>query len=95
MYVILWRFTVRHRADFERHYGPNGTWAAFFRRDPAFIRTELLRGEENDYVTLDYWTTAEAFAAFRAAHFAEYETIDKEFEALTDSEERLGAFVTV
>ena len=95
MYVIVWRFVAHKPAEFERHYGPEGTWAAFFRRDPEFVRTELLRGEGNDYVTLDYWTSREAFLAFREAHRAEYEEIDRRFEALTESEERLGDFVTV
>jgi len=95
MYVIVWRFTAKDRAEFERHYGPEGTWAAFFRRDPAFVRTELLRGEENEYLTLDYWTSKEAFQAFRAANRAEYEAIDRGFEALTESEERIGDFVPI
>ena len=97
MYAIVWRFLVKEdrRADFERHYGPEGTWAAFFRRDPAFVRTELLRGEGNEYVTLDYWSSKEAFLAFRAAHLAEYQEIDRGFEALTESETRIGDYVTV
>lgn len=88
MYVIVWRFLVKEdrRAEFERHYGPEGTWAAFFRRDPAFVRTELLRGEGNEYETRDYWTSEEAFLAFRARNLAEYEEIDRGFEALTESE---------
>jgi heme-degrading monooxygenase HmoA len=92
MYVIVWRFLVKEdrRAEFERHYGPEGTWAAFFRRDPAFVRTELLRGEGNEYVTRDYWTSEEAFLAFRAANLAEYEEIDRGFEELTESETRVG-----
>jgi heme-degrading monooxygenase HmoA len=94
MYVILWRFTATH-PDFERHYGAEGTWAAFFRRDPAFIRTELLRGDGNEYLTLDYWTSKDAFLAFRAAHLGEYEAIDRICEALTEREERVGDFVTV
>jgi len=95
MVVIVWRFVVRDRAAFERHYGPQGTWAKFFERDPQFVRTELLRGEANEYLTLDYWTSEEAFLAFRAAHRAEYEEIDRRCEALTEREERVGAFVTV
>jgi heme-degrading monooxygenase HmoA len=91
MYVIVWRFLVKEdrRAEFERQYGPEGTWAAFFRRDPAFVRTELLRGEGNEYLTRDYWMSEEAFLAFRAAHLAEYEEIDRGFEELTESEERV------
>ncbi len=97
MYAIVWRFLVKEDrcAELERHYGPEGTWAAFFRRDPAFVRTELLRGEGNEYVTLDYWSSKEAFLAFRAAHLEEYEAIDRGFEALTESETRIGDYVTV
>lgn len=95
MYAIVWRFVAKDRSEFERHYGPDGTWAGFFRRDPEFVRTELLRGEENEYLTLDYWSSEEAFAAFRARNLAEYEAIDRGFEALAERETRLGAFVTV
>ncbi|HYU24743.1 MAG TPA: hypothetical protein VEO74_06040 [Thermoanaerobaculia bacterium] len=94
MYVIVWRFVVKDRAEFERHYGPEGTWAAFFRRDPGFVRTELLRGE-GESLTIDYWSSKEAFLAFRARNLAEYEAIDRRFEALTEREERVGDFVTV
>jgi heme-degrading monooxygenase HmoA len=96
VYVIVWRFVVReeHRAQFEKHYGPEGTWALFFRRDPAFVRTELLRGQSNEYLTLDSWASEAAFVAFRAAHSAEYEEIDRGFEAMTESELRVGAYVT-
>ncbi len=94
MYVIVWRFKARDAAEFERHYGPDGTWAAFFHRDPAFVRTELLRGEGTEYVTLDYWQSKEAFLAFCAANLAKYEAIDRKFEALTESEEHIGDFVT-
>lgn len=93
MYVIVWRFKAKDAAEFERHYGRDGTWAAFFRRDPAFVRTELLRGEGNEYLTLDYWRSKEAFLAFRAANLAEYEAIDRRFEALTESEERIGDYI--
>jgi heme-degrading monooxygenase HmoA len=96
VYVIVWRFIVKpdRRAEFERHYGADGTWAEFFRRDPACVRTELLRGDGNEYLTLDYWSSEAAFLAFRAAHLAEYEEIDRGFEAMTESELRVGAYVT-
>jgi len=95
MYVIVWRFLVKEdrRAEFERHYGPEGTWAAFFRRDPAFVRTELLRGEGNEYLTRDYWSGKDAFLAFRERNLDEYEAIDRGFEALTEREERVGEYL--
>lgn len=93
MYVIVWRFVAKDPAEFELHYGPQGTWAAFFRYDPAYLRTELLRGDGGEYLTLDYWVSEEAFLAFRAANLADYEAIDRRFEALTENEERIGDFV--
>jgi heme-degrading monooxygenase HmoA len=93
MYVIVWRFVANDPAEFERHYGPAGTWVAFFRQDPAFLRTELLRGEAGEYLTLDYWVSEEAFLAFRAANLADYEAIDRRCETLTEREERIGGYV--
>jgi heme-degrading monooxygenase HmoA len=97
MHAIVWRFAVKadRRAAFEEHYGPQGTWARFFAQAPEFVRTELLRGGGNEYLTIDYWTSADAFLSFRDAHRAEYEEIDRRFEALTEREERVGVFEVV
>lgn len=92
MYVVVWRFTTPDPAAFERHYGPEGTWAQLFRRDPSYVRTDLLRGE-TEYLTLDWWTSREAYDAFRAAHAAEYAAIDERCESLTTSEVRVGEYV--
>jgi hypothetical protein len=44
-YTYLWEFRVpeARRSEFERHYGPDGTWATFFRQSPAALskRTSL------------------------------------------------------
>lgn len=94
MHVVIWRFTTTDAAEFERHYGPEGTWAQLFRRDPEYVRTDLLR-DSGAYVTLDWWSSAAAYDAFRASHAADYTELDRVCEALTASEERLGAFDTV
>jgi len=94
MYVLVWRFTTNDAAELERHYGPNGTWAELFRRSDDYIRTDLLRSDDS-YLTLDWWTSAEAYAAFRAAHAADYAEIDRRCEALTTSESLLGAYEQV
>jgi len=44
------------------------------------------------FVTLDYWRSEDEFKTFREQRLAEYERLDKEFEGLTESETRLGAF---
>ena len=100
-YVIVWEFQVRQarEAEFVQKYGPEGAWARFFRGAPddmfpGYIRTELVRDVAVDfrYLTLDYWQSEEEFKRFRQQNLAEYERLDKEFEGLTESETRLGAF---
>ena len=95
-YVIVWEFQVRQarEAEFVQKYGPDGDWARFFRRSAGYIRTELVRNVAVDfrYLTLDYWQSEEEFKRFRERNLAEYERLDKEFEGLTESETRLGAF---
>ena len=100
-YVIVWEFRVQQarEAEFVQKYGPEGEWARFFRgtpgnMSPGYIRTELVRDVAIDfrYLTLDYWKSEEEFKRFREQNLAEYERLDKEFEGLTESETRLGAF---
>ncbi len=99
MHVILWTYTVRPgcSTEFERHYGPHGTWTRFFRRSPAFVRTELMRDPERprEYATIDYWESREAFTEFEAANGEDYRRIDEGFETLTEKEERIGGFELV
>ncbi|HEY2497032.1 MAG TPA: antibiotic biosynthesis monooxygenase [Candidatus Angelobacter sp.] len=95
-YVIVWEFRVRQdrNEEFVQKYGPEGAWARFFRGSASYIRTELVRdvAVEGRFLTLDYWQSEEEFKRFREQNLAEYERLDKEFEGLTESETRLGAF---
>jgi quinol monooxygenase YgiN len=94
MHTVIWRFTVKpaRRADFERHYGADGTWAALFRQGVGYLGTDLLRdtARENVYVTIDRWTDSAALAAFKAAHADAYAALDRACEDLTETEEPLG-----
>jgi heme-degrading monooxygenase HmoA len=89
VYVTVWKFIVRpeHAAEFEHHYGPDGSWAALFRTAPGFIRTELFRGRAGEYLTVDYWESPETYIEFRAARGEEYAALDTKLEALTEREE--------
>ena len=93
-YVIVWEFRVRpdKAAEFQEKYGPEGAWARFFRGSAGYIRTELVRDVDFRFLTLDYWQTEEEFKRFKQQNLAGYERLDKEFEGLTESETRLGAF---
>ncbi len=99
MFVIIWEFRIRpeRRAEFERHYGPRGTWAELFAQDAAYRGTTLLRDARDGdlYLTLDRWENAAALAAFKAAHGARYGEIDAMCEALTLSERKVGEYEEV
>ena len=95
-YVIVWEFRVRQEKEkeFVEKYGPEGSWARFFKGSSGYIRTELVHdvADRLRFLTLDYWQTEEEFNKFRAQNLAEYERLDREFEGLTEQETRLGAF---
>lgn len=93
MYVVVWRFTSSDPERFEEHYGPDGTWARLFRRSGDFLRTDLLKGADA-YLTLDWWTSLEAYDRFREEHAADYAEIDAACETVTTFEEKLGEFRT-
>jgi heme-degrading monooxygenase HmoA len=96
MYVTVWSFEVvpERQAEFERVYAPDGDWARLFARSPEYLGTELEHDPEQPlrYVTVDRWSSAAAFAAFREQWKAEYEALDRVCAALTTSETSLGAF---
>jgi 8-oxo-dGTP diphosphatase len=93
-HVLVWEFApaAGRAAEFERAYGPDGDWARFFRRDPGYLGTELLRGAAGRYLTIDRWRTRDAFEAFKKREAEEYATLDRRMEALTSHEACLGSF---
>ena len=93
MHVILWRFRARpgREADFERAYGDDGVWSQLFRRSQGYLGTELMRGTDGTYLTIDRWTTEDAYRAFTDAEATRYAELDAHCEALTIEESPLGA----
>jgi len=95
-YLIVWEFRVKagRESRFERVYGHDGTWAQFFRRGEGYLGTELVRDlkESARYLTLDFWTSQSAYEHFRKQHLAEYQAIDRQCEAMTESEVEQGRF---
>ena len=95
-YVIVWEFRIKagKESEFIEHYGPDGSWARFFRGGAGFIRTELVKdvADSARLLTLDYWQSQSEFKKFREQNLAEYERLDQEFEGLTEKETRLGSF---
>lgn len=96
MYVLVWEFHVRAgcESDFEEVYGPNGGWVRLFIKANGFLRTELNRDLENPrrYLTLDYWSSKEAYEFFRQQYREDYTELDRRCEGLTEKETALGEF---
>lgn len=95
-YTYVWEFFVdgEFRAEFERHYGADGTWVQLFRQAPGFIETLLLtdRARPERYVTVDRWESQAAYAEFGTAFGSEYADLDARFEKLTRAENLIGEF---
>ena len=95
-YATLWEFLVRpgSLAEFERHYAPDGSWAALFRQAPGYLGTQLLHDRSNHlrYITIDRWTDIEACRAFRTRFAEAYAALDRQCEGLTTHEAPLGEF---
>jgi heme-degrading monooxygenase HmoA len=97
MFVVVWQFEIAEEklVGFEAAYGPEGSWALLFRTSPSYQGTELLRDAymPGNYLTIDRWTSEEAFRAFRKEHDIEYEILDRACDALTSRETRVGAYI--
>jgi heme-degrading monooxygenase HmoA len=95
-YTYLWEFHVdpERREEFEKHYGPNGSWVALFRRSPGYIETLLLRDPTNPrrYLTIDRWESEAAYRSFRSRLAAEYRELDERCQHLTTKETPLGQY---
>jgi heme-degrading monooxygenase HmoA len=95
-YLAIWEFEIKpeSRAQFEESYGPDGAWTRLFGQSPDFLGAKLIRDltRPGRYLTLDHWTSREAFHAFKQDHAAEYAALDKRCERLTEREAVVGEF---
>lgn len=95
-YSYLWEFMVEpaRQAEFERQYGPGGSWVGLFRQSPGYIGSELLKDRASPlrYVTIDHWASIEAWREFRTRFAESYEVLDRQCEELTVHEAALGEY---
>ena len=92
--MIVWKFRVcEHAAQaFIEGYGSAGEWAKLFGRSEGYVGTELTRSTDDPQVfyTLDVWKSKASYTEFHTAFGSEYQTLDKNFEALTEHEQLVG-----
>jgi heme-degrading monooxygenase HmoA len=95
-FTYVWEFEVSpaHQAEFERHYGPGGSWVQLFSRAPGYLGTLLLKdtATAGRYLTVDRWESEAAYRSFRARLAQEYDALDRLCDGLTVRETPLGDF---
>jgi heme-degrading monooxygenase HmoA len=96
--MIIWEYRVKwaKRSQFEALYSPNGAWARFFSQEDGYLGTTFLR-DTNDpqrYVTIDRWTSREAYETFLNQRQKEYRTLDAHCDDLTEEEAPLVQWET-
>jgi heme-degrading monooxygenase HmoA len=96
MFVRIWQYDVAEgrEEDFERIYASDGDWATLFAVSDGYMGTELYRciGTSAQYITVDHFSSAEAWRELLDEHGARYAEIDRLTEATTSSERELVAF---
>jgi heme-degrading monooxygenase HmoA len=96
VYVVVWEYAVREgrESSFEELHGPHGDWVKLFQGRRGYLDTELLADLQTAgrYLSVDRWTTREAYEAFRLGAAEEYRRLDALGERLTVEERLLGTF---
>jgi heme-degrading monooxygenase HmoA len=94
---LVFVYDVAEPEPFERVYGAEGEWAAFFRQGRGYIGTELLKDVEQPgrYLVVDRWESRDAYNAFVESHRDEYMRRVDETVFLYDHELRFGTFENV
>ncbi len=96
LYAIVWEFRARPGCEwqFEQVYGPNGDWAKLFSVAEGYLRTELMRDEDNPgrYLSIDLWRSRQDYDSFRQRHAEEYRRLDEKCEEMTENEFAVGVF---
>jgi heme-degrading monooxygenase HmoA len=95
-YTYLWEFLIEPERleEFQRHYGPRGTWVGLFRQSPGYLETLLLQDarEPRRFITIDRWESEEAYQSFRARFAREYAELDARCQHFTTRETSLGQY---
>ena len=98
-FLAIWQFRVLpgNEETFERIYGPEGEWAQLFRSGEGYLGTALNRSlaDPQVYLTLDFWSSEQAYDRFRKANEGAYKQIDQRCQALTGDEKEVGRYTAV
>jgi hypothetical protein len=91
--VRVWRYQVAPamRAEFEREYAPDGSWARLFALSPGFVETRLYAdvNAPGAYLTVDRFAVQQAWQHVQAEHAEEYRSLATRLGHLTAEQEEL------
>lgn len=97
MIYIVWIFKVRPEflAEFQKHYGPEGSWVQFYNQARGYLGTVLLRdsAHENQFLLWDQWDSLHSFERYRRENDEAFNKLDRQCEAFTLEEKRLGIYL--
>ncbi len=93
MLVRVWRYQVpdQVRAEFEREYGPAGSWALLFARSAGFVDTSLYVEvtSPGSYLTVDRFASDEDWDRFLDENRTAYSELGTRLEHLTSAQEEI------
>ncbi|MBS1978126.1 MAG: antibiotic biosynthesis monooxygenase [Bacteroidetes bacterium] len=96
---VIWQYKIKpeHRDEFEREYGPQGSWAALFSRSKDYTGSYLHLSEEvpDTYLLIDTWNSKTAYEAFKKTFAEDYDSLSRRFEPFYETEDRIGTFTRV
>jgi quinol monooxygenase YgiN len=96
VHTTLWEFIVEPDQvdEFQRHYGPHGTWAKLFARADGYLQTLLLHdsADPRRFLTIDRWASTADYRAFRSQFSRDYSELDSRCARLTVHETLVGNF---
>lgn len=99
MFIRIWQYRAREDklAEFRAEYGTSGAWVSLFRGANGYVATELVQSVADplEFVTIDRWTSREAWESFLGANERAYRALDEACAQLTAEERALGSFETV
>lgn len=95
VFVRIWQYDVAEgrEGDFKRIYAADGDWATLFAVSDGYLGTELYRciGTSGRYITVDRFSSAEAWHRLLDEQGPRYVEIDRLAEATTSRELELAA----
>jgi hypothetical protein len=95
MFLIIWSYTVHanHLNTFIEYYHRAGVWVNFFQPSPHYLGTDFFQTEnENQFITIDTWTSEQAYRNYIADNKKQYDELDKQCEGFTVEEALVDTF---